>query len=99
MQMTITVRGKVWRYSGFAGWHFFTIGKKVSTRIKKLSLSPRRGFGSVRVTAQIGKTEWKTSIFPTKEGTYLLAIKSVVRKKEQIELGDAVRVRLTIVIL
>ena len=97
--MTITVRGKVWLYTGPSGWHFFTIGKTVSRRIKKLQLSPHRGFGSVRVTAQIGKTEWKTSIFPTKEGTYLLAIKSAVRKKEHIEPGNTVSVRFTIVVL
>jgi hypothetical protein len=94
--MMITVRGKVWKYQGFGGWHFFTLGKTVSGRIKKLTLDSRRGFGSVRVAAQIGKTEWKTSLFPTKEGKYLLAIKSEVRKKEQIEHGDTVSVRLTL---
>ncbi len=94
--MTITVQGTIWKYPGFRGWHFFTVNKTVSARIKNRSLAPRRGFGSLYVTARIGTTEWKTSIFPTKEGTYLLAVKSAVRKKEKIEIGKRVSVRLTV---
>ena len=92
--MTITVKGKIWKYPGFGGWHFFTINKTVSRRIKKMSLQPRKGFGSLRVKASIRKTEWRTSIFPTKEGTYLLAIKADVRKKEHLEMGNNVVVNL-----
>ena len=94
--MTLTVRGRVWKYPGYGGWHFFTVGKRLAARIKKSTITPRRGFGSVYVTARIGKTEWRTSIFPTKEGTYLLAIKAEVRKKERIEAGMTVFVRLMI---
>lgn len=92
--MKIIVKGKVWRYPGFGGWHFFTINKKVSDRIKKTITGPRRGFGSIRVRARIGKTEWRTSIFPTKEGTYLLALKAEVRKREGIKMGDSITVDL-----
>ncbi len=92
--MNIRVKGKVWKYPGFGGWHFFTINKTVSRRIKSMSLQPNRGFGSLRVKARIGKTEWRTSVFPTKEGTYLLAIKADVRKKENVEMGDAIVVAL-----
>lgn len=94
--MIITVKGKVWKYPGFGGWHFFTIGKTVSARIKKMNQGPRRGFGSIYVKATIGKTEWRTSIFPTKEGTYHLAIKADVRKKEEIEMGDNITVQFKI---
>jgi hypothetical protein len=55
-----------------------------------------RGFGSIRVRAQIGKTGWSTSIFPVKDGTYLLPVKATVRQKEGIEIGDSVSVRLTL---
>lgn len=54
-----------------------------------------RGFGSIRVRAQIGKTEWTTSIFPAKGGIYLLPIKAIVRQKEEIDTDDMVVVRLT----
>ena len=96
--MRLNVRSKVWVYSGFAGWHFTTIGKTLAARIKKESWGPRRGFGSIRVDAKIGKTQWKTLIFPTKEGTYLLALKAEVRKKERIAAGDRPSVQLTLLL-
>lgn len=92
--MRLKIRGKIWRYPGVGGWHFFTVGKRISSRIKSLMKGQIRGFGSIRVRAQIGKTEWNTSIFPTKEGTYLLPVKVTVRKKEGIDTDDAVVVRL-----
>ena len=97
--MTFTVKGKVWKYPGFGGWHFFTIGKSISGRIKKLMQGQFRGFGSIRVKSQIGKSEWRTSIFPTKEGKYILPIKADIRKKEEISIDDIIRVQLTLFIL
>jgi len=94
--MTLKIRGKIWRYPGVGGWHFFTLGKAPSSRIKTLMKGHIRGFGSIRVGAQIGKTEWNTSIFPTKEGTYLLPVKAKVRKKERIDAEDVIVVRLDI---
>ncbi len=92
--MTLKIKGKIWRYPGVGGWHFFTVGKRTSSRIKALSGSQARGFGSIRVKAQIGNTEWRTSIFPAKKGTYDLPVKANVREKEEIEAGDMVVVRL-----
>ena len=53
-------------------------------------MGKQNGFGSVRVAVTIGSTTWKTSLFPSKEGAYLLPIKAEVRKKERIAAGDAV---------
>ena len=92
--MTLKVRGKIWKYPGVGGWHFLTLGKGTSSRIKTLMKGHIRGFGSIRVKAQIGKTKWNTSIFPTKEGTYVLPVKANVRQKEEIDAGDVVVVRL-----
>jgi hypothetical protein len=52
-----------------------------------------RGFGSVRVTATIGATTWKTSIFPGSSGQYALPIKKAVRKAEALDVGDTATVR------
>ena len=92
--MILNVRGKIWRYPGFGGWHFFTIGKRISSRIKILMKGQPRGFGSIRAKARIGKTEWRTSIFPTKEGNYILPVKASVRHNEGIDSGDLVVVQL-----
>ncbi|MBI2048496.1 MAG: DUF1905 domain-containing protein [Parcubacteria group bacterium] len=92
------MQAKVWLYPGTtAAWHFAYIDKKVSEQIRaEQAKKPRRGWGSVRVRATIGKTSWDTSIFPDKDGPYLLPIKLAVRKKEGI--GDGDRITLTIAI-
>ena len=84
-----------------AGWHFVTLPQKQSDEIKKIFGAMKRGWGSLPVTVtilrprsgQVGKTSWKTSIFPDKKaGAYLLPLKSDVRKKERINAGDAITV-------
>lgn len=74
-----------------AGWHFITFPKKQSSKIKKLFGSMVGGWGSLPVIVTIGKTSWKTSIFPDKKsGGYLLPLKVEIRKKERISIGDTV---------
>jgi hypothetical protein len=87
-------KAKVWIYPSMQGgqWHFVSLPKKESAAIKKTFAKTRRGFGSLRVTATIGKTTWNTSIFPEKLGTYLLPIKSEVRRKEDFGDKDVVTV-------
>lgn len=58
---------------------------------------PKRGFGSVRISALIGNTSWQTSIFPDKKsGCYFLPLKADVRKKEKLIDGQTVSVKLGI---
>lgn len=49
----------------------------------------------IPVQERIGKTEWKTSLFPN-EGGYLVPIRSSVRKAEGLEEGDRVTARLEV---
>ena len=53
------------------------------------------GWGMIPVRARIGKTTWKTSLFP-KDGRYIVPLKTSVRKAERIEEGDTVTVQLEI---
>lgn len=82
-----------------AGWHFLSVPVAAAKKIKALHAGrPRIGWGSVRVEVKLGKTVWKTSIFPdAKSGTYLLPLKGIVRKKEDI--GDKDTVSYTITLL
>lgn len=83
-------------YQGKGAWFFITLPKDDSARIKFFA-GPRRGWGSVRVEAQIGKTKWKTSIFPDKKAdAYFLPVKADVRATEKLEAGRNVGVRLRI---
>ena len=89
------LRSKVWKYPGMAGWRFLTLTKSASASIKKDFGKRARGWGSLPVTVTIGKTTWKTSIFPDSQaGAYLLPLKANVRKREQINDKDSVLVSL-----
>lgn len=91
------MRSEVWLYPGMAGWHFISVPKKQSEEIKKLFADMKRGWGSLPVAVTIGKTSWKTSIFPDKQsGTYLLPVKAHVRKKEAIMARESVSLSIQI---
>jgi hypothetical protein len=88
---TYTMRAKVWLYPGMAGWHFISLPKSQSAAIKARFGGLARGWGSLRVVVALGRTSWRTSIFPDKKtGTYLLPLKAEVRKKEKIAAGNSI---------
>jgi hypothetical protein len=88
----VKIKSKVWLYSGASAWHFITIPKKESENIKKIFGKSARGWGSIPVKVTLGKTSWRTSIFPDrKSGTYMLPLKSEIRKKEEILAEDNVK--------
>lgn len=71
-------------------------------RLHRLEFGARRGFGSVKVTARIGDTRWKTSVFPATSTSpsggdtcdwWLLVGKKVLRAEDLAE-GDPVTVEL-----
>lgn len=87
----IKVKAKVWLYQGIGGWYFVTLPVKQSKIIRALYTNKSRPFGSIPVKITIGKTHWKTSLFPDKKsGSYLFAIKAEVRRKENISVDDIV---------
>jgi hypothetical protein len=89
---------KLWLYSGEGAWYFITLPKEYAKEIKSLITAPRKGFGSLRVKAQIGSTTWTTSIFPDKKtSSYLLPVKKEVRAENNLRIDETVKVRLRIV--
>lgn len=86
-----------------ASWHFLTIEGEAAESIHALALmhrlegGRRRGWGSMKVTAEIGDTTWESSIFPDKaSGGWLLPVKASVRKAEGLVSGDAVALTVTL---
>lgn len=87
--------GKLWLTEGPGGWHFVNLPEPLSQEIKAMAAAPpKRGWGSLPVRVTIGKSRWKTSIFPSKEGYYLLSVKKEVRESEKIGEGDSITVAL-----
>lgn len=88
---------ELWRWEGEAAWHFVTLPPELADDIAARTEGRRTGFGSVRVSARIGATAWRTSVFPdTRSGSYLLPVKAEVRRKAGIEDGDVVVVDLEV---
>ncbi len=88
------VKGKVWRYPGIGGWYCLYVPLPLSRRLRDIARSKKKtGVAFVRVKATVGKTSWNTTLFPTKDGPYLLAIKADVRHKEGIAEGDLVKIK------
>ena len=91
----IAIAARLWLSTGSGGsWHFITVPKEQSDEIRAAAFAGPRGFGSVRVAASIGGVRWQTSVFPQKEGGYILPVKADVRKRAGIAAGDLVALEL-----
>jgi hypothetical protein len=87
--------GEVWFWRGPAPWYFITVPEEECAFFQAESGFVSYGWGMIPVYAQIGGTEWATSMFP-KDGAYVLPVKSAVRRAEDIDEGDVPTVRLRI---
>lgn len=91
------LKSKIWVYPGMAGWHFLTLPKTQAQKITKIFGVLKRGWGSLKVKVNIGKTTWETSIFPdSKTKSYLLPLKAEIRKRENLKAGQTVKFTLEI---
>ena len=87
--------GIIWHWKGPAPFYFVTVPAEQSRDLKVISGIVTYGWGMIPVTARIGATEWKTSMFP-KNGGYIVPLKDSVRKRENLGLGAIVTVRLDV---
>jgi hypothetical protein len=104
MTEQITHTGPLWRWTSSTGtgtWHFLTIAGEAGEALSGTALMRRLeksigGFGSLKVTARIGDSTFKTSLFPSKELGWLLPVKASVRKAEGVSEGDVLAVVLEV---
>lgn len=95
MEPSFIVHAPCFIWQGKAAWHFLRVPKEIGDQIKSFAL-PTKGFRSVPVKAVINGVEWTTSIFPEKEGSYLLPIKKSVRKDAAIKVDQMLECTLTL---
>ena len=93
--MELTFSGEVWWWKGPAPWHYVTVPGDQSAAIADASSIVSYGWGCIPVTARIGDTQWETSLFP-KDGGYVVPLKTVVRRAEDVGLGDEVTLTLVL---
>ena len=95
MTKEYSFKSKIWLYPGKAGWHFLTLPVDVAKDIDYFFSMDKRGWGSLPVQVTIGKSTWSSSIFPDKKSdSYLLPLKAIIRKKENLHESDEVFVLL-----
>ncbi|MBI2688273.1 MAG: DUF1905 domain-containing protein [Acidobacteria bacterium] len=93
MPLDFAFRARLWLYEGAGAWHFLTLPAAAAARVHSAAAGKSKTWGSVRVTATIGMTRWKTSIFrDRKHDSYLLPVKASVRAKEHLRAGDTVEI-------
>jgi len=94
----LSFKAKVWLWPGeSASWHFTSVPKEESVKLREKYKGLHRGWNSIKVQAKVGKTVWETSIFfDSKSAQYMLPLKASVRKAEGIFHGDPIQVKLKI---
>lgn len=93
--MIIAFEGPIWYWRGPAPWYFVTVPAEPASELRAIVGSVTYGWGMIPVRAHIGRTEWRTSLFP-KDGSYVVPIKTSVRQAEKLDEGDLVTVQLVI---
>lgn len=92
--MRLHFSGEVWHWRGPAPWHFVTVPDDEAAALHDVA-HVSYGWGMIPVTARVGGTEWETSLWPKDDG-YIVPLKTAVRTAEHIDIGDVVRVTLTV---
>jgi hypothetical protein len=93
--MIIEFEGEIFYWRGPAPFLFVAVPEEPSRGLKAISAGVSYGWGVIPAHVQIGKTEWKTSLFP-KDGRYLVPIRMSVQKSENLDVGDSVVVQLKV---
>jgi len=93
--MMIEFKGDIFYWRGPAPFLFVAVPEEPSRDLKAISAMVTYGWGVIPVQVRIGKTEWKTSLFP-KKGRYLVPIRMSVQKAENLKVGDNVVIQLEV---
>jgi len=91
------VTAEVVRYPGGAAWYFVRLPPEVTDGILARHEGSQRAFGSLPVSVALGHSVWTTSLFfDSRSESYLLPVKSDVRKREHVDDGDTVTVKIAV---
>ncbi len=93
--MNMEFSGKIWFWKGPAPWFFVTVPEAQCRDLKAMSPFVTYGWGMIPATVRIGKTTYKTALWP-KDGLYIVPLKASVRKAEKLEEGDEVTIQLEV---
>ena len=93
--MEVAFSGEIWFWRGPAPHHFVTVPDDGCGELDAIAPLVSYGWGMIPVTVQAGDTRWTTSLFP-KDGGYVVPLRADVRRREGLDVGDPVTLRLTV---
>ena len=93
--MNLEFNNEMWFWKGPSPFHFVSVPEDECAALEHVSPMVSYGWGMIPVTATVGKTTWKTSLFP-KDGGYIVPVKLAVQKAERLDDGDMVAIHLTV---
>lgn len=86
---------QIWKHQSNGAWFFVSLSIEMSQEIRKNLKGFEEGWGRMKAFAQVGKSTWETAIwFDSKNKTYLLPLKSEIRKNEKLEVGNNIEVNI-----
>lgn len=83
-KQTFSVKGKLQIFDMASPWIYISVPEEKVPDVRP------GGWGSIPIEVTLGKTTWKTSMFPLKNEGYFIPIKKLVCKKENLKVGDEV---------
>ena len=95
MDDELSFSGEMWYWRGPSPFHFVTVPEPQRTDIADISREVTYGWGMIPVRVRTGNTEWETSLWP-KDGGYIVPIKDVVRRAEEVDDGDVLDLRMSV---
>jgi hypothetical protein len=83
MKISYSFSGKLWQHQApKGGWYFISLPVDMSREIRENFRNQEEGWGRLKASAEIDGVKWETAIwYDSKKTTYLLPIKSEIRKK------------------
>ena len=93
--MEVTFTGEIWYWRGPAPFFFVTVPDAEAELMKDEWGFASYGWGMLPVSVRIGATTFTTSLFP-KDGRYVVPLKDVVRRAEQLDEGDIPSLTITL---
>ena len=91
MNYEFSVLGEVFEWRGPSPFHFVQVPSEASKLIKSEANLLSYGWGVIPIHGKAGNTEFTTSLIP-KDGNYLIPIKDVIRKNEDLVIGDKIEI-------
>ena len=95
MHAPMAFDAEVWYWRGPSPYHFVWVPEGICVGLRAIASAVTYGWGMIPVRGRIGATEFETSLFP-KDGRYVVPIKDVVRRAENLSDGDTIKVELAV---